>query len=383
MIEIDEGIELTIIIPCKNEENTIGRVISGAFKACDRENIESEIIVILSKETTDASPKIAKDNGARIVYQENKGYGDAYLKGFEEAKGKFVITMDADGQHDPEEIPKIYKCLKEEGYDLVVGSRFKEKSIRSTSFINQYIGNPILTKILNILFHTNFSDALSGYRGFKRDTIKTLNLKCKGMELTPEILIKALKKGLRVKEIPVKTNLRVYGKPELNPLRDGWRVLRFLFLFAPQWLFLIPGAIFLAIGSFLIFAMLNGPLVIFSMQFELYPMIFGAFLSILGFQIIIFGLQAKIYLRSMGLEKDSKTLKFIERYFTLEKGIAIGSVIFLIGFTTLIYIFNTWLKVGSVQQIKLMLVGMSLTILGIQIIFSSCFLNVGGIEKNN
>ncbi|CEG13871.1 putative glycosyltransferase [groundwater metagenome] len=374
-------IELSIILPCKNEENTVGKVIKGAFDVCNKENIKVEIIIVLSKETTDASPKIAKDNGAEIFYQENKGYGDAYLKGFEEANGKYIITMDADGQHDSREITKFYNCLKNENYDFVVGARFKKNSVKSTSFINQYIGNPILAKTLNILFHANFSDVMSGYRGFTRDAVKTLDLKCKGMELTPEILIKVSKKGLRVKEIPIKTNLRVYGEPELNPLRDGWRSFRFMFLFAPNWLFLIPGTIFSVIGLFLIFSILFGSLKIFGLQLDTHPMIFGAFLTIIGLQTIIFGLQSKIYSKSIGLGNESKTLKFIDKYFTLEKGTVIGLTISFIGIAILIYIFNTWLTVGFVQQINLMLAGMTLTVLGIQIIFSSWFLSMIGIEK--
>ncbi len=381
MIKNDEGIELTIIIPCKNEKHTIKRVINDSFNVCNKKGISSEIIVVFSKETIDDSPKIAKDNGARTVYQENMGYGDACLKGFEEAKGKYIITLDADGQHDPEDIPKFYNGLKDENYDFIVSSRFKENSVKSTSFINYYIGNPLLAKTLNFLFHANFSEVMSGYRGFRKDVIKTLDLKCKGMEFTPEILIKALKKGLKVKEIPITANLRVYGEPELHPLRDGWKSLRFMFLFAPNWLFMVPGTIFFAFGLFLILAILNGPLVIGSMQFDIHPMIFGAFLTIIGLQTIIFGLQSKIYSKSIGLGNESRTLKFIDKYFTLEKGTVIGLAISFIGIAILIYIFNTWLNVGFVQQIKLMLAGMTLTVLGIQIIFSSWFLNMIGIEK--
>ncbi len=379
MNESEHSVELSVIIPCKNEENTIGEVVRGARYFCEREGINVEVIVVFSKETSDKSPYIAKESGARIVYQESKGYGDAILKGIEEADGEFIITLDGDGQHNPEHIPKFYHALKYEGYDLVIGSRFKEFTGRSTSFINQYIGNPFLTISLNILFNTKFSDVMSGYRGLKRGILNILNLKCRGMELTPEILIKATQNRLRIKEIPVKSNMRHFGRSELHPLRDGWRTFRFMLLSAPNWLFIIPGALFFSLGLIFILSMLPTPVCIGSPSISIQLTILGAFLVILGFQIIIYGLQSKIYSRSLGFENNSKILKFLDDYFTLEKGILIGLITFLAGL--LIVTLKKLLNSADINQFKLMLVGMTMTILGIQIIFSSWFLKKSGIGK--
>ncbi len=379
MSESGQSIELSVIIPCKNEENTIGEVVRGAKYFCEREGIKVEVIVVFSKETSDKSPYIAKENGARVVYQESKGYGDAILKGIEEAKGEFIITLDGDGQHNPEYIPKFHHALKYEGYDLVIGSRFKDRTGKSTSFINQYIGNPFLTIMLNILFNTKFSDVMSGYRGFKRGILNILDLKCRGMEFTPEILIKATQNRLRIKEIPVKSNMRHFGRSELQPLKDGWKTLRFMLLSAPNWLFLIPGILFLALGLIFILTMLPTPMCIGSPSIYIQLTILGAFLVILGFQIIIYGLQSKIYSRSLGFENESKILKFLDEYFSLEKGILIGSITLFAGL--LIVTFKKLLNSIDISQFKLMLVGVTLIILGIQIIFSSWFLNKTGIGK--
>lgn len=372
MSEVGNKIDLSVIIPCKNEENTIGEVVRGARYICEKEGINVEVIVVFSKDTSDRSPEIAKENGAIIVYQESKGYGDAILKGIEEADGEFIVTLDGDGQHNPEYIPRFYHALKYESYDVVIGSRFKESIGKSTSFINQYIGNPFLTMALNFLFNTKFSDVMSGYRGFSKRIPNKLNLGCRGMEFTPEILIKATQNKLKIKEIPVKSNIRNFGKSELKPLRDGWRTLRFMLLSAPNWLFITPGVIFLAIGFISILTILNRTLA--------HPLpILGALFFILGFQIIVFGLQAKINSTVFGFDNKSKILKFLDKHFTLERGILIGLTILLTGL--LIIILNICLNAGNSSSFKLMFFGIILVTFGIQIIFSSWFLRTNRIWK--
>jgi len=375
-------VDVSVVMPCFNEEKTVGICVEKAIKVFKENNIDGEVIVA-DNGSTDKSAEVAKNAGANVVLEKRKGYGSAYLKGLSEAKGKYIVMFDADMQYNPNDIPKLLSPLINEDYDFVTGSRFKGKIMpKGMPALHRYIGQPLLTKTLNLLFHAKFSDVHCGFKAFTKEALQKMELRCVGMEFASEITIKATKQNLKIKEIPVTVYPRAEGtKSKLKSFSDGWRHLRFILLFAPNWLFLIPGAIFSAVGLFLIFSILFGSLKIFGMQFDIHPMIFGAFLSILGLQIIIFGLQSKIYSRSTGLGNESKTLKFIDEYFTLEKGTLIGFTIFFIGFVILIYIFNTWLGVGFVQQIKLMLAGMTLTVLGIQIIFSSWFLSMIGIEK--
>ncbi len=374
-------VDVSVVMPCLDEEKTVGICVEKTLKVFKENNIDGEVIVA-DNGSTDKSAEVAKNAGANVVLEKRKGYGSAYLKGLSEAKGKYIIVADSDNTYDLLEIPKFLSPLMNDNYEFVIGTRLKGKILPDAMpWLHKYIGNPVLTKIFRIVFSANITDMYCGMRGFTKEAMEKMDLRCVGMEFAPEMIIKALKNNLKMGEVPITLHPSIGREPKIHSFRDGWRALRLIFLFAPNWLFLIPGVIFLAIGLFLIFAILNGPLVIGSMQFDIHPMIFGAFLSILGLQIIIFGLQSKIYSRSAGLGNESKTLKFIDKYFTLEKGTLIGFAIFFIGFAILIYIFNTWLGVGFVQQIKLMLAGMTLTVLGIQIIFSSWFLSMIGIEK--
>ncbi len=374
-------VEVSVVMPCLNEEKTVGICVEKCLKVFKEQNIDGEVIVV-DNGSTDNSAEVARKAGARVVFEERKGYGSAYLKGLSEVRGKYIVLFDADLQYNPEDIPKLLSPLINENYDFVTGSRFKGKIMPDgMPALHRYIGQPLLTKTLNLLFHAKFSDVHCGFKAFTKEALEKLNLKCIGMEFASEITIKAIMQNLKIIEIPVTVYPRLEGKAKLNSFKDGWRHLRLMFLFAPNWLFLIPGTALFIFGLFLIFAILFGPLKIFGMQFDLHPMIFGAFLSILGLQIIIFGLQSKIYARSIGFEKESKTLKFIDKYFTLENGIIVGFLIFITGIIILLHIINTWLTSGFVQEIKLMLVGMTLTVIGIQTIFSAWFLSMIGIEK--
>lgn len=374
-------VDVSVVMPCLDEENTVGICVEKCIKVFKENNIKGEVVVS-DNGSTDNSVEVAKKAGANVVFEERKGYGSAYLKGLSEAKGNYIVIADSDNTYDFLETPKFLKLLINDHYDFVIGTRLKGKIVPGAMpWLHKYIGNPVLTKIFRTVFRANITDMYCGMRGFTREAMEKMDLRCVGMEFAPEMIIKSLKNNLKIGEVPITLHPSVGREPKINSFRDGWRALRLIFLFAPNWLFMVPGGLFSAIGLFLIFAILTGPLIIGSMQFNIHPMIFGAFLSILGLQTIIFGLQSKIYSKSIGLGNESKTLKFIDKYFTLEKGTVIGLAISFIGIAILIYIFNTWLNVGFVQQIKLMLVGMTLTVLGIQIIFSAWFLSMIGIEK--
>ena len=373
--------DVSVVIPCLDEEKTVGICVERILKIFKDENIDGEVIVV-DNGSTDNSAQIAGKAGAKVVFEERKGYGSAYLKGLSKVEGRYIVLFDADLQYNPKDIPKLLNPLINDDCDFVTGSRFKGKIMPDgMPALHRYIGQPLLTKTLNFLFHTKFSDVHCGFKAFTKDALKKMNLGCVGMEFASEITVKTIKQNLKIKEIPVTVYPRLEGKAKLNSFTDGWRHLRFILLFAPNWLFFIPGIAFSAAGLFFIFSIMLGSLNVFGMQLDLHPMIFGAFMAVLGLQIITFGLQAKIYSRTSGFENESRTLKFVDKYFTLEKGTIIGLFIFFTGMIILIYIINTWLTSGFVQQIKLMLVGMTLSVLGIQVIFSSWFLSIIGIEK--
>jgi len=374
-------IDVSVVLPCLNEEQTIGICIDKAKKVFEEQEINGEIVVS-DNGSTDDSVKIAEEKGARVVHQKKRGYGNAYLKGFDSAKGRYIVMADADDTYDLLEMPGFLEILKNEDVDFVMGTRLKGKIFPGAMpWLHRYIGNPVLTLILNILFHASISDAHCGMRAFTKEAYKKLDLKTAGMEFASEMVIRATKEHLRIKEIPITYHPRKGSPASLKSFSDGWRHLRFMLLFAPNWLFMVPGIIFFASGLFLIFAILNGPLIIGSMQFDIHPMIFGAFLSILGLQVIIFGLQSKMYASSIGFKKQGKSMEFVKEHFTLEKGSIIGILIFLIGILILLYISNKWLTIGFVPEVKLFMAGMTLTVIGLQLIFSAWFLSMIGIEK--
>ncbi|CEG12963.1 Glycosyl transferase family 2 (fragment) [groundwater metagenome] len=257
-------VDVSVVMPCLNEEKTVGICVEKAIKVFKENNIDGEVIVV-DNGSTDNSAEVAKKAGARVVSEERKGKGYAMQKGFSEVKGKYIIIVDSDNTSNLLEIPKFLSPLMNEGYDFVNGSRFKGQILPGAMpWLHQHVGNTFLTKIFNLFFHTNISDMTSGFFGFKIDILKKIELKTAGFDFESEIKAKIAKENLKIAEVPVNLSPREkWTKPKLNSFRDGWKHLRFMFLFAPNWLFLIPGVIFSVIGLFLIFSILFGSLKIF------------------------------------------------------------------------------------------------------------------------
>lgn len=228
-------VEISLVIPCLNEEPTVGICIDKALEFFKKHNLEGEVIVV-DNDSQDQSAEIARQKGARVVFEKKPGYGSAYLKGFREAKGKYIIMGDADNTYDFSDIQKFLTYLKDGRYDFVTGSRFKGKIFPGAMpWIRRYIGNPLLTGTFNLLFHANFSDVLSGFKALTNDALNRMLLENAGMEFTAELMAKAVKANLKIKEIPIIFYPRVKGtKTKLRSFRDGWRYLRFMFLYAPR-----------------------------------------------------------------------------------------------------------------------------------------------------
>ncbi|MDI6735900.1 MAG: glycosyltransferase family 2 protein [bacterium] len=311
--------EVSVVIPCLNEEKTIGICIQKAMKAIKNKGVTGEVIVV-DNGSTDNSSNIAKSMGARVIYQPVMGYGSAYLMGLEEAKGKYIIMADADDTYDLQELGEFLDSLKS-GYEFCIGSRFKGKILSGAMpWLHRYIGNPILTGLLNLFFGAKISDAHCGLRAVTKEAYKKMNLKTLGMEFASEMVIKALKLKLKIKEIPL-TYYPRQGESKLNSFRDGWRHLRFMLLYSPTYLFLIPGLVMFFPGLVILLVLLPGPLILGKLFFDIHYMVLGSLLAILGFQTINLGLYAKAYSLTEHFEENDRVIEWFLRYFNLERGL--------------------------------------------------------------
>jgi glycosyltransferase involved in cell wall biosynthesis len=358
----------------------VGICVSKVKKALENLNIQGEIIVV-DNGSTDKSAAIAQKEGARVVFESEKGYGSAYLRGFKEAMGYIIIMGDADNTYDFSQIGRFILPLKE-GYDFVIGSRFKGKIEKGAMpWLNRYIGNPILSGILRFFFKTEISDAHCGMRAFTKKAYKKMRLHSLGMELASEMIITALRENLKIKEIPINYSLRK-GESKLIPVRDAWRHFSFMLIYSPTWLYLFPGLILFTVGLVLLFSLLYGPIVLLGHQWDTHIMVLASLSSILGIQIIMLGLFAKTFGVISSFLNEDKILSFIWRHFKLEKGILIGVSLLTFGFVFNLLIFNEWVMkhFGPLERVREAILGATFLIIGIQVVFSSFFLHMLGMK---
>ena len=369
--------EVSVILPSRNEEGAIIFCIKKIKNVLKKNEINGEIIV--SDSSSDMTYDLIKNLDVVIVKHNKEGYGNAYLEAFPHIRGKNVIMMDADGTYDYAEIPKFLENLKH--YDLVIGNRFSNPMPRnSMPFLNKYIGNPILTLILKLLYKINIKDAHSGFRAIGYDNLKKLNLAGHGMEFATEMLIEAKRNKLRITHIPINYNPRI-GKSKLRPFRDGWRHLRLMLIYAPNYLFLIPGMLLFITGIFSMMFLYFGQIRFGSLILDIHPMILTSLLSFLGYQILFLGVFAKTY-RSVHLGQSDKLVDIIVRSLTIEKASTIGLLVLCIGFLVNLSILIKWLKTGfGPLDIKTAILGFTLIVLGVQTIFSSFLLSILSIKK--
>ena len=374
--------EVSVVLPCLNEETTIGECIKNIKNVFKKENINGEII-ISNNGSTDKSVMIAKSLNVRVINQPLRGYGAACLKGIHEAKGKLIVMADSDSTYNFLEIPLLLKPLKE-GSDFVIGNRFKGRIKKGAMpWAHKYIGNPFLSGLVNIFFKTNLSDVHCGFRAFTKEAFERMNLKTTGMEFASEMVIGAVKNRLRICEVPISYNTR-RGKSKLKSFSDGWRHLRFIFMYSPTYLFLVPGLFLFLIGLISIIFLKQGPLLISGFNIDIHFMLFGSLLTLLGYHIVTIGLYARTYAITIGFEKHDKLIDFIARYISLERGMIIGLAVFLIGlFISLKILFN-WIHGGfsSMNEIRNVIFSTTILIVGIQTIFSSFFLSMLLVEKD-
>jgi glycosyltransferase involved in cell wall biosynthesis len=372
---------VSVVLPTLNEESTVAICVKKAFKALKKAKIRGEVIVV-DNGSTDNSAKVAKAAGAKVVSQPQKGYGNALMKGFKTSVGQYILMADADNTYDLAKINQLIKPLQQ-GYDLVIGSRFKGKMAPgSMPWSHRYIGNPILSALLRLFFGAKISDAHCGMRAFSRSAFKKMKLRTTGMEFASEMIIRAVKSNLKITEVPVGYHLRA-GKSKLHSIPDAWRHLRFMLLYSPTYLFLIPGIILFSFGLVSLILVLPGPFFVLGHGFDIHFMIGASLLTITGFQIINVGMFAKVYAFTSGLEEESRSVEILLRFFNLEKGLFLSGLAFLVGFLTNAYIFLSWAEsgFGTLDAIRPAILALTLMVIGLQGIFSSFFFSILGIKK--
>jgi len=378
---MENNIEVSVVMPCLNEEESVALCIRKIKEVFIREGIRGEIIVA-DNGSVDRSREIAASEGARVVLEPQRGYGAAYLKGLREARGKFIIIGDSDDTYDFYDIPKFLKALKE-GYNFVMGSRFKGTIKKgSMSWSHRYIGNPILSGICRLFFHTRLSDIHCGMRAFTQSAYQEMQLLTLGMEFATEMVVSALTQNLKIYEIPINYHPRK-GRSKLSPLYDAWRHVRFMLLYCPLWLYFIPGASGFIVGTFLLLLSLKGPFLFLGHYWDIHLVVFASVFCILSYQILNVGVYAHTFAIKQGFLKYDKATLFFKRNFNLERGILLGGFIFLAGFGILLFIFIEWFSkhFGALYRIRESILAMTLLVIGLQTIFSSFFISFLFLEK--
>jgi glycosyltransferase involved in cell wall biosynthesis len=367
---------LSIVMPSMNEEETIRICIEKAQSIFKKYGIEGEIIV--ADNSSDRTAEIAAPMGAKVI-GPIKGYGNAYLKGLAEAKGKYIAIADADNTYDLLELDKFLDPLMAGEADFVMGSRLKGNIKKGAMpWLHQYIGNPLLTGILNFLFKTEISDAHCGMRAFTKEALERMNLKTHGMELASEMVIEAAKSGLRIKEVPI-TYYSRRAPSKLRSFQDGWRHVRFMMLYQPVPFLYLPGAFVFILGFIITASLLLTDNAAYN---RLHSFILGSMLLIIGGQTLATGGYMKTYGLIHGMYRDNKKGKKLLSYHSLEKELLGGSLILVSGLVLGLKVAYTWISsgYGSLEEIESAVISMVLAAVGLQLIFAAIFVSVMLLE---
>jgi hypothetical protein len=369
---VTEGdVDVSVVIPCLNEEDGIVGVVDEARAALAEAGLTGEIIVV-DNASEDRSAELARAAGARVVSEPRRGYGSAYLAGLAAARGRYIVMTDADGTY-PIESLGVFVARLRDGADMVIGNRFKGTiEAGAMPWPNRYIGNPILSGMLNLFFRSGISDAHCGLRAVRREALDTLKLSATGMEFASEMVIKAGKRRLRVDEVPIDYRPRI-GESKLSRFDDAWRHVRFMLVHSPTWLFLVPGGAAAVVGLGLL-AYLAADTSLGERATGV-SMASGA-LALIGAQVIALGLFARTYGVVYLGESDAR-LETAWRQLRLEHGLLGSFVVLLAGIAiTLVSYFD------GTHDPRLGMLGLTLIALAVQVAFASFFLSILGLSEH-
>lgn len=375
----DHALLVSVVIPCLNEEENIVAVVTQAREAIADAGISGEVVVA-DNNSTDRSAELGAQAGARVVHVPQRGYGAAYMGGFSAAKGKYIVMGDADLTYDFHEIPNFVREL-DDGADLVMGNRMKNIQPGAMPWLHRYVGNPLLSGFLNLLFKTGVRDAHCGMRAVRRSALPAMDLRTPGMEFASEMVIRASKAKLDIREFDIQYHPRG-GESKLSTWRDGWRHLRFLLAHSPTHLFLIPGLLLLAIGILVMATVVSGVDVL-GRDWSIHTLMAGSLLTIIGTQVVSLGLCAHAYGMYFMGDVDPWFDRMRSR-FRLEHGLAIGGAVILIGFLAALVIVIRWAAddFGALSQVNLAISAVTTIVIGVQIFFSSFLLSIIGLRRS-
>jgi len=381
--------EVTILMPCLNEAETLSGCVEEALAGIRAAGCDGEVL-IADNGSTDGSPEIARQAGARVVSVPERGYGSALIGGIQAARGRYILMGDADGSYDFGELPKFLARLRA-GADLVMGCRFPRGGGTimpgAMPWKHRWLGNPVLSWLGRLFFRTPVDDFHCGLRAFNRDAMLRLELTCPGMELASEMIVKAVLGNLKIDQAPVTLRPdRRNRPPHLRSFRDGWRHLRFLLLFSPRWLFFMPGLFLMAVGLLGFLLLLPGPLTVGAVTFDTNTLLVCAMTLLVGTQAVFFALQAKAYATSVGLMRPDPRIERLFGIAYLEISTAVGLVLMLIGVAYLLVATTVWEKtnfgpLSYSDSLRTVIPGVTAIALGAQVLFSGFALAVIGLFR--
>jgi len=368
---------VSVVIPCLNEAETIAECVSQARSALDENGLAGEVIVV-DNGSTDGSGELARGAGAQVIDEPRRGYGSAYLAGLGAAQGDYVVMVDADLTYDFGEIPAFVREL-DNGADVVIGNRMQNIKPGAMPFLSR-VGNPLLSGFLNVLHHTNVHDAHCGMRALRREVVPALNLRTVGMEFASEMVIRATRERLDVREVPIALHPRV-GESKLSPFRDGWRHLRLILVYNPTFLFIVPGLVLLAIGL-LITLLVFAEVPVFGRNLFVHSLIFGCLLILIGVQAIGLGFCA----RAFGVYFISDEDELIQRLrgtLRLEHGLALALLVLVAGLALIGVVFGKWAArgFGELREERLAILAFTVIAVGAQIFFTSFLVSIIGLRR--
>ncbi len=384
-----DDLELSVVMPCLNEADTLEVCVAKAMRSLKEHRIAGEVIVA-DNGSTDGSQEIARRCGARVVDVSAKGYGNALMGGIAAARGKYVLMGDADDSYDFLEIPKFVEKLRE-GYDLVQGCRLpwgggtvKEGAM---PWSHRWIGNPMFSRLSRWWFRAPIHDIYCGMRGFTKAHYEGLNQRCTGMEFATEMIIKSSLYGCRIAEVPITLHPdgRKAHAPHLKTFRDGWRTLRFFLMYTPRWLFLMPG-LALMLAGFLGYVLALPAVQVGRVIFDAHTLLFASLAMLCGYQAILFGIFTKTYAINEGLMPRDHRFMRLFKFVNLERGLGLALLAIVAGVLMLLWAVNIWRlhefgRLDYAQTMRWVIPGSTLTALGVQTLFASFFVSILGLRK--